>query len=130
MYSGGIEVNLPKVKSGAKTFIGSDGAEHQLQAWPKEVDGLRIYYMEKPGKHFLAVRIQDTKDDLVLTNPLLIEPSKHMGHGKRFSAEPTIIDDDMAVGILADALTRNPHQREPLKAMRDRIAKATGKFHM
>ncbi len=50
--------------------------------------------MEKPGKHFVAVRMQLGSTDIVLPNPLLLEPAKHMGHGKRFAPEPTIIDDE------------------------------------
>jgi hypothetical protein len=123
MYSGGIEANLPALKPGAKAFIGSDGAEHAHHPWPPDVNGIRIYYMEKPGKHFVAVRVQDAKDDFLLATPLLLDPSRHMGFGSRFSAEPTVVNDELVVVILGDVLAKNPHLRDGLKAMRDRIGK-------
>jgi len=123
MYGGGFETNFPLLKPGATEFVGSDGANHAHVPWPREVDGLRIWYMEKPGKHFVAVRVQGGGKDLVLPNPLLLEPGKHMGHGKRFSAEPTLVDDEIALVILGDVLARNPRLRDDLKAVRDSIGK-------
>ena len=123
MYCGGFESNFANLKPGATSFTGSDGATHQLRAWPPEVDGLRIWYMEKPGKHFVAVRMQHGSTDIVLPNPLLLEPAKHMGHGKRFAPEPTIIDDEAALVILGDSLARNPDLRDGLKKIRDGIGK-------
>jgi hypothetical protein len=124
MYSGAFETNYPHLQAGARTFVGSDGAEHVHMAWPSEVDGLRVWYMEKPGKHFVAVRVQDDAADLVLSNPVLLEPSRHMGHGKRFSPEPTVVDDEMILVLLADALGRNPDLRAELHAMRERMRPA------
>jgi hypothetical protein len=124
MYSGGIEANLPTLRPGATTFVGSDGTEHKHHPWPPSVNGIKIYYMEKPGKHFLAVRVQDSKDDLLVMTPLLLDPSRHMGYGNRFAAEPTVINDEHAVTILGDILAHNPHLRDGLKAMRDRIVKS------
>ena len=73
------------MKSGAKTFLGSDGTEHVIPEWPAEADGLRIGYMEKAGKKFVAVRVMDAKSDVMLENEMVITPASHMGHGKRFS---------------------------------------------
>ncbi len=56
MYHGGFERNFTRLQPGARTFLGSDGKEHTLPEWPAEVDGLRVGYMEKPGKRFVAVR--------------------------------------------------------------------------
>jgi len=124
MYSGGFETNYPKLAPGASTFTGSDGAEHPADKWPKEATGIRVSYMEKPGKHFVAVRIQDSESDIVLKQPVLLEPSRHMGYGKRFSAEPSVIDDKAALELLADVLKRNPDLRDELKAIRDRLDNA------
>ena len=121
MYGGGFETNFPLLKPGATSFTGSDGAQHNFHPWPADVDGMHIWYMEKPGKHFVAVRVQFGQVDAVLPSPVLLEPAKHMGHGKRFSAEPTVIDDEMAVVILGDMLVRNPDLRDKLKKIRDAI---------
>ncbi|HYV97957.1 MAG TPA: hypothetical protein VE967_10915 [Gemmatimonadaceae bacterium] len=123
MYSGAYETNYPTLKPGATGFTGSDGAVHEHRPWPPEVDGIRIWYMEQPGKHFYAVRVKDDKADLVLKHPILLEPGKHMGHGKRFSPEPTVVDTEMAVVILGDILAKNPDVRNELAGIRQRIRK-------
>ena len=121
MYHGSFESNFANLKSGATSFRGSDGAERVIPDWPDEADGLRIGYMEKAGKRFVAVRVLDDKADVVLRNELLLDAPSHMGHGKRFSPEPTIIDDDPAKQLLNDIIEKNPDQRAELKAIRDRM---------
>jgi hypothetical protein len=123
MYSGGYEVNYPQLKPGATTFAGSDGSVREHLPWPAEVDGLRFWYMDQPGKHFYAVRVKDDEADLVIPHPVLLEPAKHMGHGKRFSPEPTVVDTEMALTILGDILAKNPDLRNELAAMRGRIGR-------
>ena len=91
MYHGGFETNFQRLKPGASSFLGSDGTERTLPDWPDTAEGLRVGYMEKAGKRFVAVRVRDDDDDIVLHNELLIDPPSHMGYGKRFSAEPTLI---------------------------------------
>ena len=44
-----------------------------------------------------------------------------MGYGKRFSAEPTLIADDVAKQLLDDIIARNPDQRVELMAIRGRM---------
>jgi hypothetical protein len=86
------------------------------------VDGIRVGYMEKPGKKFVAVRVADDESDVILRHEVLLDPSRHMGYGKRFSPEPTIVEDDgIAHDLLHDIMARNPEQREELEAMRSRI---------
>jgi hypothetical protein len=130
MYHGGFEVNFPSLKPGARSFLGSDGKERVLGEWPDEADGLRVGYMERAGKRFVAVRVMDDQADVVLTNELLIDPPIHMGYGKRFGAEPTVIQDDSAKRLLDDIITKNPDQAAELEAMRARMpwgkAKAGG----
>jgi hypothetical protein len=121
MYHGAFESNFSRMKAGAKTFVGSDGSEHALPAWPAEANGLRIGYMEKTGKKFVAVRVMDAKADVMLENEMVITPASHMGYGKRFSAEATIIDDEPAQQLLKDIAKKNPNQRAELKAIRDRM---------
>ena len=119
LYHGSYERNYPELRAGASTFRGSDGNEHPLQ-WPPEAAGVRVGYMEQPGKNFVAVRVLDGESDVVLAEPVLLELSRHMGYGKRFSPEPTIVGDEAARALLDDAIARNPAQRAELTAIRDR----------
>jgi hypothetical protein len=121
MYHGAFESNFSRMKSGATTFLGSDGSERTIPEWPDEADGLRIGYMEKTGKKFVAVRVIHGKADVMLENEMVISPPTHMGYGKRFSPEPTIIDDEAAEQLLKDIAKKNPNQRTELKAIRDRM---------
>src|SRR5690349_3257154 len=121
MYHGSFEANFSKMKSGATTFLGSDGKEAVIPEWPDEADGLRVGYMEKAGKRFVAVRVMDDKSDVMLGNEMLIDPPSHMGYGKRFSGEPTVIEDDAAKMLLNAIIEKNPDQRAELTAIRDRM---------
>ena len=119
MYHGGFERNYPELRAGASTFRGSDGNEHPLQ-WPPEAAGVRVGYMEQPGKNFVAARVLDSEGDVVLGEPVLLDPPRHMGYGKRFGAEPTLIQDDTARVLLEDVIEQNPKQRAELIALRHR----------
>lgn len=121
MYHGGFEANFGRMKAGDSTFVGSDGSERAIAEWPDEVDGLRVGYMEKPGKRFVAVRVMDDDADVMLEQELLIDAPTHMGYGKRFSPEPTLIEDEVAKHLLRDIIERNPGQRAELTAIRDRM---------
>jgi hypothetical protein len=114
LYAGGFERNFPKLQPGATTFEGTDGESHPLPAVPPEVDGVRVSYMEKPGKKFVAVRVQSGKNDIVLHHEVLIDPPTHMGHGKRFGPEPTVVSDEVMAALLADIMAKNPDQKMQL----------------
>jgi 3',5'-cyclic AMP phosphodiesterase CpdA len=118
-YHGSFERNRPSLKPGATTFTGTDGASHPLPDVPEGVDGVRVGYMEKPGKKFVAVRVQHGSNDIVLENDTLLDPPTHMGYGKRFGPEPTIVDDDEIMArLLADVMAKNPGQRNELARVR------------
>jgi hypothetical protein len=114
LYAGSFERNFPTLRAGATTFEGSDGASHSLPAVPPDVDGVRVSYMEKSGKKFYAVRVQSGKTDVVLQHEVLIDPPTHMGYGKRFGAEPTVVDDEAMAALLGDIMARNPEQKTQL----------------
>jgi len=114
LYAGGFERNFPNLKAGATTFEGSDGAQHPLPAVPPEADGVRVHYMEKPGKKFSAVRVQSGKNDIVLKHEVLLDPPTHMGHGKRFGPEPTVVESEVMAALLADIMEKNPDQKMQL----------------
>jgi hypothetical protein len=118
MYQGGFERNFPNLKTGATTFQGTDGSEHRVADIAPDIDGVCVGYMEKSGKKFAAVRVQRGSNDVVLKNELLLEPARHMGHGKRFSPEPTIIDDEAMGTLLGDIMAKNPGQRNELSKIR------------
>jgi hypothetical protein len=111
LYAGGFERNFPNLKAGATTFEGSDGEQHPLPTVPADVDGVRVHYMEKPGKKFCAVRVQSGKNDIVLKNEVLLDPPSHMGHGKRFGPEPTPVESEVMANLLADIMEKNPDQK-------------------
>ena len=117
-YHGGFERNFPALKAGTSTFQGSDGTPHDRPATPDDVDGVRVDYMEKAGKKFAAVRVQRGADDVVLEHEVLIDPPTHMGYGKRFSHEPTLVDDEAMATLLADIIAKNPGQRNELTRLR------------
>ena len=120
MYHGAFESNFSQLKPGATTFVGTDGKTHDLPAWPKEAEGIRFGYMEKEGKKFFAVRVMDSKADLVLPHEVRIDPTRHMGMNKRFGHEPTVVDEGPAADLLADILKANPELRMKLADIRAR----------
>jgi hypothetical protein len=121
MYHGGLERNLPALKPGATSFIGTDGKSHDLPAWPESAY-LRFGYMEKAGKKFCVVRVMDGKSDVVLTNELVIEPGRHTGFGVRMSPEPTMVEDDSVImTLLEDLIKRNSDAPGELLEIRERF---------
>ncbi len=111
LYAGGFERNFPNLKPGATTFEGSDGSQHPLPTVPADIDGVRVHYMEKPGKKFSAVRVQSGKNDIVLQHDVLLDPPTHMGHGKRFGPEPTPVESEVMAALLSDVMEKNPEQK-------------------
>lgn len=125
MYQGSYEANFP-VSPGSQTFKGSDGADHQIPEWPAEADGMRVGYQERPGKRFVAVRVEFDGRDIPLRNAVDIDAQRHMGMGKRFGPEPTVIGDETARFLIEDIIASNPEQQE-LWAIRDRVRGRTTK---
>ena len=123
MYHGGFESNFSLLKPGAMTMQGSDGSLHTLPAWPAEATGVRIGYMEKPGKRFVAVRVMFNKTDLVLKEEVLIDPILHLGAGKRFGAEPTVVASGPILALLDECIRKNPDRQAELNAIRNQVQK-------
>ncbi|MEP6492416.1 MAG: hypothetical protein ABJF01_07055 [bacterium] len=118
MYHGGFERNFPKLAAGATSFEGTDGTPHSVPAVPANVDGLCVWYMEKAGKKFAAVRVTHGPSDVVLQHEVLLDPSRHMGYGKRFSPEPTLVDDEIMGTLMGDIMATNPDQKNELTKLR------------
>jgi len=120
MYQGAFELNYTGLKAGRTTYKSTEGDERPLPEWPKKADGIRVGYMEKAGKKFFAVRVQYDGQDVVLENPVVIDPLRHMNN-QRFSAEPTVVTDDGASALLDDIIRDNPDKQAELAGMINRI---------
>jgi hypothetical protein len=128
MYAGGFERNFPKLTTSTTSFEGSDGKVYPYQPWPSSADGLRISYMEKSGKKFVAVRVGDGKSDVVLKNELVMAPGEHFGFGTRLSAEPTLVEDNIAMmKMLEDIIKKNREVSPELLNIRARFKEAASK---
>jgi hypothetical protein len=129
MYVGGFERNFPTLTPSTSSFEGSDGRSHPYAPWPSSADGLRVSYMEKAGKKFVAVRVADGTSDVVLANPMVLVPGEHFGYGVRLSAEPTLVEDDLAMlKMLEDITKKNVGSSEELLKIRTRF-KTNAKAH-
>ena len=120
MYQGSFENNQSGLQPGANAFRGTDGTEHRIPEWPKDVDGVKVGYMEKSGKKFYAVRVQFEKHDIILQNPVLLDQTRHLGN-KRFAPEPTVVNDTIAEALLDDMIERNPEQKDELALLINRV---------
>lgn len=113
MYVGGFERNFPNLTTSTTSFTGTDGKEHPYQPVPPSADGLRISYMERHGKRFVAVRVADGTSDVVLKNEMVLVPGEHFGFGTRLSGEPTLVEDDNAMlKMLEDITKKNSEHKD------------------
>ena len=126
MYVGGFERNFPKLSTSSTSFEGTDGQTHSYEPWPQSADGIRVSYMEKHGKKFVAVRVADEKSDVVLKNEMVMVPGEHFGFGTRLSGEPTLVQDDVAMlKMLEDISKKNMEESAELLNIRARFKAAT-----
>ena len=130
MYVGAFERNFKNLTTSSTTFLGSDGQSHPYPAWPTSADGLHVCYMEKSGKKFVAVRVSDGTDDVVLHNELVMVPGEHFGFGTHLSGDPTSVEDDIAMlQMLEDIIKKNIDHSATLLQIRTRFKAASGKKH-
>lgn len=121
-YAGNFEKNFMKQTTASTSFEGSDGQQHEYAPWPNGVNGLRISFMEKAGKKFVAVRVADGTGDVVLHNEMVLVPGEHFGFGVHLSGTPTMVDDDIAVmKMLEDIAKKNVGHGDELLAIRARF---------
>lgn len=119
LYNGAYESNFQDLAPGTTTYKSTDGTEHPL-VWPDEIDGVRVGYMERTGKKFYAVRVQYGDHDIVLENPVHIDPERHL-NARRFSANPMRMTDDEASQLLDDVIRDNPDKQPELAMLINRI---------
>ena len=128
MYVGGFERNFPKLTTASTSFEGTDGQTHTYSPWPASADGLRVSYMEKHGKKFVAVRVADGTSDVVLKNEMVMVPGEHFGFGTRLSGEPTLVEDDgTMLKMLEDIVKKNVDDSADLLKIRARFKEKTAK---
>ena len=125
LYVGGFERNFDMLTTASTSFEGSDGQSHTYAPWPSSANGLRISYMEKSGKKFVAVRVGDGTSDVVLANELVMVPGEHFGFGTRLSGEPTLVEDNIAImKMLEDIIKKNIDHSAGLLEIRTRFKAA------
>ncbi|HEY3595735.1 MAG TPA: hypothetical protein VGL13_17735, partial [Polyangiaceae bacterium] len=105
---------------GTTTYKTTEGEDRPLPPWPGNIDGIRVGFMEKSGKKFYAVRVQYDSHDIVLENPVSIDPMRHTNN-RRLTADPLSITDDEASQILDDVIRDNPDKQPQLALMITRI---------
>ncbi len=128
MYVGSFERNFKNLTTASTSFEGSDGQQHPYPAWPSSANGLRISYMEKSGKKFVAVRVADGAADVVLQNEMVMVPGEHFGFGVHLSGEPTSVEDNVAImKMLEDIIKKNMALGSELMEIRTRFKAATAK---
>lgn len=120
MYGGAFELNYDGLSSGSDSYKSTSGEALPLPTWPDDVDGVRIWYMEKAGKKFYAVRLQFDSHDIVLSHPVAIDPLRHMNN-RRFSAQPTLVKDSEVSTLLDDVIRDNPETQPELAMMINRV---------
>ena len=70
----------------------------------------------------MASRVVFGKTDVILPDPLIIDAARHMGHGKRFGAAPTVVDDDgVIITLLEDIMKKNPTTGDALLPVRKQL---------
>ena len=120
VYHGSHELNYERLAPGSATYTATDGAERKLARVPATIDGLVVGYMERAGKKFSAVRLQFEDRDIILRNPVVLDPMRHMGN-RRFSPRPVEIQDDVASVLLDDIIAQNPSQQTELALLLNRV---------
>jgi hypothetical protein len=120
VYHGSYELNFGRLAPGNDSYTATDGALRPLAAVPGLVDGLVVGYMERTAKKFAAVRLRFEEHDVVLRNPVMLDPMRHMGN-RRFSPRPVVIQDDVASALLDDILAANPDQQTELALLLNRV---------
>jgi hypothetical protein len=120
MYNGAFESNYQGLRPGTTTYKTTEGEDRLLPPWPDEVDGVRIGFMEKTGRKFYAVRVQYDMHDIVLENPVAIDPLRHTNN-RRLSSDALTITDDEASAMLDDVIRDNPDKQPELAMMINRI---------
>jgi hypothetical protein len=66
------------------------------------------------------VRVQYDEHDIVLENPVALDPLRHMNN-RRFSPQPIEVTDDEASSLIDDIIRDNPDKQPELAMLINKI---------
>jgi hypothetical protein len=122
-FEGSFERNFATLRPGTDGYLADDGTRQSALEWPAEADGLRFGFMEQQGKRFVAVRVGNAEQEVILQHPVRLDPARHLG-GRRFAATPIPLGDEPAGALLGDMLDANVDQRAELVVLRDWVRRS------
>jgi hypothetical protein len=111
LYFGNFDRNFGSLKPTTKTYVDKDGQINEVEKATTRVNGLEFWYMEKPGKVFVAVGVEG----VALREPVLLDRERHTD-GKGFCTGPHIMDES-ARHLLDDMITANPELSDDLQRL-------------
>jgi hypothetical protein len=119
-YLGRFERSFGDLKPGVNEYLREDGSRGQVDERPQNVDGVFFGYMECDSKRFVAVRAEYEDDDIVLANPVPLQPQRHTD-GKSFGPNPSRFGDESAERLLIDMIAKTPDQAQQLKRIAEKL---------
>lgn len=135
MRQGGYDANVRSLAPGATTYV-EGSAIVALPAWPPEVDGIRFGALER-RRRLLVCRLGFADLDLILHQPLVLDPIRHLAGASRPGEPVALLDDEHAERLLDDVLAANPGQTNAValvvnrvnqvrRALRESLARSAG----
>jgi hypothetical protein len=120
MRQGSYDANIRSLAPGGTTYV--DGAATvPLPEWPPEVDGIRFGALER-RRRLLVCRLGFADLDVVLHQPLVLDPIRHLGGGgSRAGERVAVLDDEHAEVLLDDVLAANPGQTNAIALVVNRV---------
>lgn len=119
MRQGGYEDNVRSLVPGGTTYL-EGGATLPLPPWPGEVDGIRFGVLER-RRRLLVCRVAFADLDVVLHQPLVLDPIRHLGGASRPGTLVALLDDEHAEMLLDDVLAANPGQTNAVALVVNRV---------
>jgi len=119
-YMGRFERSFASLRPGTREYFREDGTVGRVDERPADVDGVFFGYMERQGKTFVAVRAQHGEIDVIVKNPVVLDPARHTD-GKGFGPNPSRFGDESATRLLADLIAANPDRERELRQIEDRL---------
>lgn len=119
MRQGAYDANIRSLVPGATTFVDGTGTV-PLPVWPQEVDGIRFGALER-RRRLLVCRVGFADLDVILHQPLILDPIRHLGAASRSSELVAMLDDQYAELLLDDILAANPGQTNAIALVVNRV---------
>lgn len=119
MRQGGYDSNVRSLAPGGTTYF--DGtATVPLPEWPPEIDGIRFGALER-RQRLLVCRVAYADLDVILHQPLVLDPLRHLGGAPRPGPLVAMLDDEHAEVLLDDVLAANPGQTNAVALVVNRV---------